>query len=818
MKKLFFGIITLFTLSFGLLISDAYGQLPPCVPGGGCLYGGSVTTINTSAQRVEGEAISYLNYQAGIMYNPAVEAWLFRTDIPATDLDYRYNQGSSSELGAQVFLSTNNYVAGRTYCTYSRHYIVLRSNQQHTFGGDYQDCKTVPATPPTPPPTPFPTPTPCDPLGLNPCLPPTPTPTPTTTAQATISPFDVVEKYGTVDVTVTITNSTSVDTIVSFRTASGSGVATFADGVAVKAFSGNQNLTLKIKGVTESAQLDGIFLEVKNNNVLLASEPFTVAVITSLEFEKFDSTYADLDNNPGNGQPGTNVGRRIYPDKRPLTPADTIDRSLVKVKANVLPAVSNLKVYFGSFDLDDPSANAAPIDANLSEGKDNNGQVNSSKSGDFTLASSCTNGASGTAPNHISKIECTTASDGTVSAAFKTTMNPGDNFAIAASVSNLGTYRNGINVNAADGANLLNSSSQTIPISGGANPNSVAGIRTEMLTVWRKLHIEVDSMGSVSTGNNVTGTFTSNETLNPNALHFSVPVSVGLEEGRFFLGRIEFQTGVTTYSLQVRGNDTVSLRIRNDTPNSITIRRGTSFTLYDDDDFNSNDVDFDGDAGEPINPLPDIFPPDEAPFKTAYISFDTAWAAGMGFNSSNVTFDLNINTSSSNPGLVGLLNTNRNSTSRENSDFWVAYLIFGYQGGTSEDYDGYLNCVGTTCQSESPLFGFTLNMANAYCDCLNSVSCPTTNVCPSVPTGGIGSVILQEVVGDYRRSFMQNSTMNRTIVSHELGHQFGLRGDQMNSTTLQIMDYAPNTLPGPAERFHDEHIFLIRSRMQSPGN
>lgn len=144
------------------------------------------------------------------------------------------------------------------------------------------------------------------------------------------------------------------------------------------------------------------------------------------------------------------------------------------------------------------------IERSGSDGKDNNGQVNNSKSGDFTAASLCANGGSGTAPNHISKIECTTASDGTVSAVFKTTMNPGDNFAIAASVDSI--YRNGMTVNVSDGSQVINSALQSIPISGEANPNGVAGLRTNMLTVWRNLRLEIDRMMNV-TNNYSSGTF-----------------------------------------------------------------------------------------------------------------------------------------------------------------------------------------------------------------------------------------------------------------------------------------------------------------------
>ena len=107
MKKLLLVGITMFVSSLVLLVSDAQGQLPPCVPGGACLYGGSVTTINSSTQRVEGYAISYLNYQAGQLWHPFVEGWLFRTDI-GTTLDYRYARGTSSYVAAEIFLLTND--------------------------------------------------------------------------------------------------------------------------------------------------------------------------------------------------------------------------------------------------------------------------------------------------------------------------------------------------------------------------------------------------------------------------------------------------------------------------------------------------------------------------------------------------------------------------------------------------------------------------------------------------------------------------------------------------------------------------------------
>ena len=150
--------------------------------------------------------------------------------------------------------------------------------------------------------------------------------------------------------------------------------------------------------------------------------------------------------------------------------------------------IPNVKVYFGSYDFDDPSANAAPIDSNGSSGNDNNGMVNNSTSGDFTIPTG-TNCADPTTGHVPGKIECTTASDGTATAAFKTTMQPGDNFAVAASLSSI--YRDGLNTNPSSGTQLLNMDSNVIHISGETNEDQVPGVRTEMLTVWRNFTLKL---------------------------------------------------------------------------------------------------------------------------------------------------------------------------------------------------------------------------------------------------------------------------------------------------------------------------------------
>lgn len=105
-------------------------------------------------------------------------------------------------------------------------------------------------------------------------------------------------------------------------------------------------------------------------------------------------------------------------------------------------------IYFKSFDLDDPSTDAAPVDSNGSAGDDNRGGVGTPAH--FGLLSAV--GGNGTT-NFAS---ATTDANGLASDLL-TTLQPGDNFMVAASQDS--TYLNGLTVN---GITLRDSSGNTV--------------------------------------------------------------------------------------------------------------------------------------------------------------------------------------------------------------------------------------------------------------------------------------------------------------------------------------------------------------------
>lgn len=533
--------------------------------------------------QITGFSELYFHYfGGGPYYDPSLDSYFINVTTSSV-LDYGRGDGYRDFFPSQNFHPTFFSIRGHQYCTAAYHYADLYDGPflvDEIYLTSTNICHIVgPA--PTPTPTPTPTRTPiCTPSGGEFLPSPSPSPSPS----ATIVPMDVVEKNGTRNINVSVLNNSGGTTRFSLRTTNGTGNATFADNSTEVVVTGNvMDQSLTIKGVTESSQADNIIIEARLNSsqTVAASDVFTVGVITSLTFARINTGDLALDENPGTDgivNPDMSEGLRIFPDKN--SPTNDPDRSILSVTATISPQIPGVKVYFASFDLDDPSTNALPVDPNGAVGNDNNGQMSMSKSGQLLDPGSGSCTAASIAAD-VSKIECT-AIGNMATSNYKITMQPGDNFAIAASLSDI--YRNGIVLNSTDGSKLANGTGQTIAISTEANPDNAAGLRTRMLTVWRRLHLEVDSMGNVGPSNNVTGTVKSTVrtlcTPQPCTDYAVFYVNTPLELHRFDNGRII----VNRLSYDVLANDASNV-IVNSAPLITNIPPPNApFTLYDDDD------------------------------------------------------------------------------------------------------------------------------------------------------------------------------------------------------------------------------------------
>jgi hypothetical protein len=372
-----------------------------------------------------------------------------------------------------------------------------------------------------------------------------------------------------------------------------------------------------------------------------APHGFNVNTINTVDFAVIDSP---IDNNPNSGG-----GLRIFPDKQ--FPSDSTNRNKVKIRANT--SLPNATVYFRSFDVDDPS-NSTVIDPNGSAGNDNRGTPQAGTLATMTPVLADENG--------VADVD------------FEVTMRPGDNFKIAVSCNDK-TLPDVV----VDGTNLKDKSGNTLP-------TEQAKV-TEMLTVWRKLHIEVDSMGLVA-DNQVTGTVKSAKpNTKNNTTSISVSTNPNLESDRFENGRIII---ADVGSFTVLTNGTNAITIQGIVSNSQA--SGKSFTLFDDDDFNNNDGTVKrGDQGENIPAVDLALMADSLDNGTCDNSatnvFGPAYVCpvfDLTGNEDFVPFKLNVPDTSG--ALTGLYSFNNIATEGD-ADFWTAYLLAGYQYVLAQDGD-----------------------------------------------------------------------------------------------------------------------------------
>jgi hypothetical protein len=485
---------------------------------------------------------------------------------------------------------------------------------------------------------------------------------------------------------------------------------------------------------------------------------YRVATITSVVLAPLNSPLGTNDNLGG--------GRSIFPGRQ--TPTDEIDRRTVKVEATT--TMPNGMVYFKSFDVDDPSTDAAPVDMTGPNGGDNRGTPK---------------------PGTLSADSATADASGTAVVTFAVTQHPGDNFRIAASCE-MG-YLNGVTIDKTD---LRDSDGTRLPTSQGA--------ATEMLTVWRRFHIELDAMAPIA-GNLVKGqidkaTERKNQTVltvsNLTANNVSLrSLADGGRNGRFENGMITIFNGPIggqEYAVATNGTNTITLNT------SIgSVAQGTLFWLVDDDNYDG-DL-FLGDEGDALIPSSAVFSlmQDAADastnvFAPAYIrpTYDEAGILPSddhdGGPPNGIAFDLNV-TDGEAPIQISL---GMDSGGNERDDYWVVYIQLGYQGDERYDKDPLVE--HGLFPGVTPLFSRK--------DVGNDATSAT-----DVPRGGGGSLIFLE-------DLKESPPIERAPTApHEVGHQFGLLGHAPGCGMMS------STMVGEPLAFVPAHLNVLRWRVKSPG-
>lgn len=432
-----------------------------------------------------------------------------------------------------------------------------------------------------------------------------------------------------------------------------------------------------------------------------------------------EAEHSPLDNNPNAGG-----GLRVFPER--TSPAETDFRESVFVTATVLPAAPGVEVNLRLFDLDDPSSNSAPVDPNGVAGNDNLSDLTNRPAGGV-LSSSIVR----------------TDKFGKASVRLTLSKQPGNNFIVAATTDPF--YANGLRLRARDGSVIEDSSGVAL-----TDTHARAKL-TPMLTVWRRVHVEVDRMSNV-TGNSVTGVIAGVVADSPRrgvstidlGLNLPAPGTLGTDG---LLNRYEGGTltvsingSSTTFSIQTNtalttGNDKVV--VSGIVPPSAI---GQSYKLVDDDAAHGF-----GDGA--VIPFPDT--------GRLVTCFAPAYILPV-FDLSNPrpTVPFVLNTAGNNAGDLLPLYRFDNINSEKLVTYWAVYLLSAMQSTNNEDGDPYdVNRDGRPDESGGVSLGAV--------DALN----------------GVGAIIylegLNEVAGGKRVPTNATGTGEQDVVAHQIGHLFG---------------------------------------------
>ncbi len=429
-------------------------------------------------------------------------------------------------------------------------------------------------------------------------------------------------------------------------------------------------------------------------------------------------------------------GRRIFPDRK--TVDDTTARNEVYVKVTGVP--QGWKVRLKAFDVDDPTPDSLDPDHVIDEnddssterGNDNNGYDGLGmqqppyfeSSGD--VSEDCTVDANGVAKlvnGQMPKLVLT--------------MQPGDNLRVAAIL--LKPDGAPFDGQSLDDLQVVDSRLDGyVPGDSDQQVSGFNGALSPMLTVWRRLWLEFDSMGSAPTTGDeknfdegVIDTYTDNGN-GTSTLKLNIRLTD--EADRYEEGQIEIN-GAGTFTVISNTDNLISDDdvVVQGTPGNIVV--GKSFKIYDDDHQNIG------------SRTPRTMPYALTGGGLIFTAFADAYILPVDvpaeYKQNNVLFNRNLELGLTSyytdwlPTVIDKRDLNTEAT------FWTAYCLAAYQGPASADEDPYDHGTGTIGQTDPSPVG--LNLSAIYVETLRELE--TTPQTPRI-------------------------TEIHTVV-HEIGHQGG---------------------------------------------
>ncbi len=512
------------------------------------------------------------------------------------------------------------------------------------------------------------------------------------------------------------------------------------------------------------------------------SEPIIIYEVESLEWQTVGGNLP-LDTCPNNG------GKQIFPGK--IGPNDSTPnvRRQVDLVAIVEPPIPGVQVYFKVWDVDDPFDQLRACDP-VNPAPDcvpNVGEIDNNRAGPDNRP----------VPEEPLTHTVTTEEDGTATWTITVSMQPGNNYRAAASALSdvfgpdpqvTQTTADLLGVTGAEGNFVAN---------GGDSGYKVPVVWSKMLTVWRKLHVEVDSMMAPDFTNTQTGIIPSAPTFNATNNHAFITLA-GLESvfnktDQHKVGRIDvlsFGSFVTIAT--VKGPPPI-VEIINAPPNIVTAA-GVSYNLWDDDAGSVPPFVMVGFNAPPVT-LPKVLDTSlmDNVFQMAYVDVP---GPDMQYYDTTTAFDRNVaENEAADKG-----KENRDLTSE--SGYWVVHITSAFQGYTDKDGDPDIEQGGDGLQ-----YG-------------------VTGVRLFFGAARSGSLVHLETIRDDKRGNLAAMIeLERYTVTHEAGHQFLLEhvdgyqppGDNQNPAGDFIMtNVTDQTGMAPNVAFSAVSLKKIRSSAYPP--
>jgi hypothetical protein len=418
--------------------------------------------------------------------------------------------------------------------------------------------------------------------------------------------------------------------------------------------------------------------------------------LATLIVPKLELTWTNkADNLPLDDHPQTNaatgqlLGKRIFVGAK--TPTEINPRNTVLIHIKTTPPLIGSNVWLRSFDVDDTTDdrrfdNAGIVDSNGRLGEDNfSDYLNTPKAGLFI-------------GNDTSSFATNLNTNGEAFVEFRVGMQPGNNYRIAATVFPT-TQLSGLQSGTATDGYV---SAYTDRIQGGFN-----GALSPVLTVWRKLHLEIDSMTAPPTSgpqaNFVSLRIAALKTNFPNAGQTAVYFRASGQPwppNRYENGSVTIPGVATNQVIVGQGADYIwqwnnylnYLIVPGNIPANAN---GMEAQLRDDDDQGLLAAGL-PDALPKTNSIPEILGKARPLFSTAYMDLADANVAGWN---TRPTLPFRLNEPALFPeNSFGSSLFNNVQDISDASLFWAHLVAFGYQPKASEDQDP---------NSEPPLYGGT---------------------------------------------------------------------------------------------------------------